>query len=292
MSMLPILVPPSVSGPLDAPALRCISNGKGLQSVAMILLAQRGMIGPMPELILDASLADERSSSAENMLWLRSPNMGVTIPFASVNGGHIQGDLELLTGGWIERMSNPPFFVRNSDGSRGILGRGCTRDYKLRPIWRKLRELLGYGPRSPMPREPIVEMWIGITCDEKHRMAPSAQPWIQNRYPLIEAGWSRHHCDDWIFNAYGIRLKHSGCKACPYTSDEQWLWMQRNQPEDFALAVEVDRLIRRGMPGVEGECFLHDSLLPLDQIDFAARIVTRNGGLLHWSGCAAGMCGL
>lgn len=290
--MLPILVPPSVSGPMPAPRLRCLSNGKGLQSVTMILLAQRGMIGPMPDLILDASLADERSTSAENMAWLQSPNMGVTIPFDSVDGGHIQGDLEQLVGGWIERMANPPFFVKNPDGSRGILGRGCTRDYKLRPIWRKLREVLGYGPRSPMPREPIVEMWIGITRDEKHRMAPSAHPWIRNRYPLIEIGWERHDCDAWVFNEYGVRLKHSGCTHCSYTSDEQWLWIKTNQPADFAAAVVVDRLIRQGMPGIDGECFLHDSLTPLEEIDFEALVTARRGSLLGWSACSAGVCGL
>lgn len=283
---------PTISCALESPRLRVISNGKGLQSVTMILLASRGMIGPMPDVALDAALADERSSSGENMRWLQSQNMGVPIPFASVYGGDIQGDLEQLVGGWIDRMSNPPFFVRNADGTRGILGRGCTRDYKLRPIWRKLREMLGYGPRAPMPREPIVEMWIGITCDEKHRMAPSVHPWIRNRYPLIEAGWYRHDCDDWVWNEYGVRVKHSGCKHCSYTSDEQWLWMKIHQPADFAAAVAVDRLICRGMPGVEGECFLHDSLTPLDAIDFEDLVAAKRGRLLDWSGCGAGMCGI
>lgn len=292
MTALPILVPQSVSAALPDPRLRVISNGKGVQSVTMILLAARGLIGPMPDAIIDAVLDDERTSSAENMAWLQSPNMGITMPFVSSPIGEIQGDLCGLIDGWIERMANPPFFVRNADGSRGILGRGCTRDYKLRAIWRECRKLLSLEPRSPTPRAPVVEMWLGITRDEKHRMAPSAQRWIQNRYPLIEIGWTRADCERWLLDEYGMQLGHSGCRMCPYRSDEEWLEMQERHPADFASAVEIDQLIRTGLPGVDGELFLHDSLQPLGEIDFAKLVTERRGGLLGWAGCSSGVCGI
>ena len=44
--------------------------------------------------------------------------------------------------------------------------------------------------------------------------------------------------------------------------------MQKNYPEDFADAVEVDNLIRHGLKNTEAELFLHKSGVPLRTIDF------------------------
>ena len=44
--------------------------------------------------------------------------------------------------------------------------------------------------------------------------------------------------------------------------------MQKNYPEDFADAVEVDNLIRHGLKNTETELFLHKSAKPLGDINF------------------------
>jgi len=44
--------------------------------------------------------------------------------------------------------------------------------------------------------------------------------------------------------------------------------MQKNYPEDFADAVEVDNLIRHGLKNTEAELFLHKSAKPLGDINF------------------------
>jgi hypothetical protein len=43
--------------------------------------------------------------------------------------------------------------------------------------------------------------------------------------------------------------------------------MRDNDPESWADAVQVDREIRDGMPGVDSQVFVHRSMKPLDQVD-------------------------
>jgi hypothetical protein len=69
---------------------------------------------------------------------------------------------------------------------------------------------------------------------------------------------------------------------CPYHSDEEWQRIQE-VPEDWARAVEVDKALRK--PGtvvnrnMNQLMYMHDSCLPLDQVDFAARIADKQARL-------------
>jgi hypothetical protein len=69
-------------------------------------------------------------------------------------------------------------------------------------------------------------------------------------------------------------------------SDREWRDMKLHRPQEFAEAVEWDRTIRHGLPGLRGEAFVHSSLQPLDQVDF--RNAEDHGQLAM---CDAGGCG-
>jgi hypothetical protein len=60
----------------------------------------------------------------------------------------------------------------------------------------------------------------------------------------------------------------SSCIGCPYHHNDQWKNMQKNYPEDFADAVEVDNLIRNGLKNSEAKLYLHKSAKPLGDINF------------------------
>jgi hypothetical protein len=47
-----------------------------------------------------------------------------------------------------------------------MLYRQCTHDYKVIPIQKKIRELLGIKPRHRVKKGQLVEQWIGISTDE------------------------------------------------------------------------------------------------------------------------------
>ena len=87
-----------------------------------------------------------------------------------------------------------------------------------------------------------------------------------------------------------MKFGHSGCKMCPFRSDEEWLDMQRNHPEDFEEACQYDEAIRHGLPNIKGEGYLHDSLQPWRSINFEKLIAERRGELQLSHYCGGGDC--
>lgn len=149
-----------------------------------------------------------------------------------------------------ERYDDIPWFVENGMGRRQ-----CTKVFKLYPIRRRVRELL--GGKTPAGG---CEMWMGISRDEAHRMKPSSVHYIVNRWPLIEREMSRFDCLRWLERA-GVTAPKSACIGCPYHSDAEWRQMRQLDPTSFVEAIEVSqRLAATGQ-------YMHRSLKPLDQVD-------------------------
>lgn len=177
----------------------------------------------------------------------------------------------------------------------GILRRGCTREYKIEPITARIRNLIGLAKGDIGPREPIVELSIGLTTDELERITTSGQRYIHHRHPLCEPiegypqGMSRGDCIEFL-RRRGIVAPKSRCFFCPFQSDELWRELRDNSPEEFTQAVEFDRAIRDGIRGATTKLYLHSSRLPLDQVDF-----DRPAGLWTVEGLrneCQGVCGL
>ena len=131
-------------------------------------------------------------------------------------------------------------------------------------IQRKIRELLGLTKGQRVPSGTAVELWLGISTDEAIRMKPSRDRWIQNRYPLIEAGMSRKQCIAWWQARYDRPLERSACIGCPYQSRQRWVETKRRWPELFAEAVEIDAKLR-GRLAFAKEPYLHPRRVPLAQ---------------------------
>jgi hypothetical protein len=124
----------------------------------------------------------------------------------------------------------------------GMIRRQCTKDYKIVPIRRKVRELVGLTRRRS-PAHAVVEQWIGISLDQVIRMKPSFEAWQVNRWPLIEQRMSRHDCLRWLArHNYPIPPK-SSCIGCPFHSDAMWRQIRDGDPDAWAEAVAVDHAI-------------------------------------------------
>src|SRR5438876_11182137 len=83
---------------------------------------------------------------------------------------------------------------------------------KIAPIYRCTRELIARRPRIRKTRPPFVEMWVGISAEERDkRCKPSREPWITNRWPLRELGLSRLDCERWLLERYGRVVSKSDC---------------------------------------------------------------------------------
>jgi hypothetical protein len=289
--LLPNLYP-GVSKPLEGARMRFLLLGLGRQSVAMALMAERGLIGPKPDAIIVANMGTAERGWAQDMLrTLQSPNFPLSIPIVEVRGGDLDGDFEAVITGEKKRFSNPPMFVKNDDGSRGRITRGCTFDHKIKRELAIMKEMLGYKPGQWMPDEPIAEQWLGMSMDEVQRMQAPPVDWLVNRYPLIEAGWTVQKCERWLLEEYGLKVRHSGCYFCPFTENRVWLAMQQEAPEEFERACQRDEAMRHNIPNLRQPAFIHDSLQPLRSLDFAKLIRERQGALLD-DVCPEGHCGL
>jgi len=273
----------------DRLRLRVLSLGAGVQSTTLALMAAHGEIGPMPDCAIFADTGWEPRAVREHLAWLMSPNV-LPFPVHIVSAGDIRADL--LRAGAGERWASIPAFTRTAKRGRievGIIGRQCTKDYKIVPIRRKVRALAGLTRRRS-PDHAIVEQWIGISLDELMRMKPSFEAWQVNRWPLIEQRMSRHDCLRWLERHDHTIPPKSACVGCPVHSDMPWREIRDHDPEAWGEAVVVDRAIRTGLRGIRGEVYLHRSAVPLDQADLSTP--ADRGQLDLWGNECEGMCGV
>ena len=99
-------------------------------------------------------------------------------------------------------------------------------------------------------------------------MKPNRVKWIENTFPLIDAGISRQKCIEYIKEA-GFHLPpKSACIGCPYHSDIFWKNLKTKEPVQFQNAVDFDIDIRKHRVSLKNKVYLHRSLRPLGHIDF------------------------
>lgn len=272
--------------------LRLISLGAGVQSTTLALMAAHGEIGPMPDAAIFADTGAEPRAVYEHLAWLSSGNV-LPFPVHVVRDGNLREEIIAAASGTQRNDGRPPFFIKNPDGSRGVLRRQCTQDYKLRPIQAKVRDLLGLAYRARWPKEPVVEQWIGISLDEIQRCKDAEYAAIKNRWPLIERRMRRHDCLLWLERRGYPEPPKSACTFCPYRNNAAWRQLRDSDPEAWAEAIAVDRSIRTpGYVGLVGEADLHQSLMPLELVDFSTREERGEPGFWSFQQECAGMCGV
>lgn len=182
-----------------------------------------------------------------------------------------------------------PVFVLKPNGSKGILQRKCTTDYKITVIQQQIRQLLNIK-RVRKHSSILAETWIGISFDEVDRMKDSRVPWIMHRWPLVDLGMTRQDCLDWMLHHNYPKPPRSACFFCPYHSDAEWIRLKTEEPNEFAKAVEWEKLNQQAASKtiLEGVPFLHSSCVPLDQVGFT----DRNEKMNAFRNECEGMCGV
>ena len=254
----------AISKPIPEAKLRVVSLGAGVQSTTLCLMAAKGKIGPMPDCAIFADTGWEPKQVYEHLDWLEQQ---LPFPIHRVTAGDLRQatiDRKNLAGG---RFASIPFYTEGG----GLGRRQCTREYKVAPIEKKQRELLGFQPRKHIPPNSS-EVWIGISTDEIVRMKDARRKWQRNRWPLIEQRMSRGDCIVWLEkNGFPVPAK-SACIGCPYHNDALWAEMKREDPTSFKDAVYIDNYLRHdGAPskGMAQREFMHSTLKPLEDVKFS-----------------------
>jgi hypothetical protein len=259
----------------------------------MALMAARGEIAPMPDCAIFADTGWEPKAVYEWLAWLKTQ---LPFPVYHVSLGNIKDDLLGTTNSTGQRFTTIPTYTMDAKGNRGMSRRQCTREYKIDPIVKKIRELLGLKKGERAARDVQVVQWIGISWDEMQRMKISGHKYIEHRWPLIEKQMSRRHCLQWMAERQYPKPAKSACLGCPYSTNAQWRNLKDNSPEEWAETVAVDKAIRNGSPKqqarpekVRSKLYLHKDCVPLDEADLST---PEERGQYSFLDECDGMCGV
>jgi len=248
-----------------AAEVRAFSYGGGVQSTAALVLAAEGTIDY--PLFLFANVGDDSEHPA-TLAYVRD----VAMPYAEKHGIEL---VELRS-----RPNGKPTTLLQTlmrEGSRsvdipawmetaGAPGRRtCTKDFKIRRIAAYLKR------RGATGDTPAIT-GLGISLDEWQRMrSDSGIPWQRLDYPLIAQRLDRVGCVAVIERAGLPVPPKSSCWFCPFRPLRYWQEMRRDDPEMFAEAVSLERLLSerhaslsRASGEGRGAVFLTPTLRPLD----------------------------
>jgi hypothetical protein len=267
--------------------LTIISYGGGVQSTAMLVLANRGeLAGYHPDAAIFANVGDDSEHPATNAYVREWAAVVSAIPVIEVQNTDRAGNPRSLRGtieaGTKAGRQNDLIPIYTPEGVP--LSRGCTRDYKIRPIGKWLKS------HGASPETPAI-VCIGISTDEIHRAnRKRAEPYENPVFPLLDLGLNRADCVQLIESAGWPNPGKSSCYFCPFHRPQMWSEMRRDEPELFQSSVELERTMndRRESYGAEPR-YLTRFGKPLDEaIPEAQEMLPLFGA--EWPTCDEGAC--
>ena len=180
------------------------------------------------------------------------------IPFIFLKG--------YATGDWKEGLIS--FYEAKSTVGSKAFRKTCTMRLKINPIYNWLDAYLHeyYGTTVSGNKKAIrqfalnhgkIDVLIGIAKGEESRAGTneeSKQRWmreaINKRYPLIDIGYDRQACQDYISGlGYAIPMP-SNCILCPFMSKQELLYLYRVHPEWYYkwVKLEQNKIDKFGLP--------------------------------------------
>lgn len=254
---------PLLSRALLNPTLRVVSFGGGIQSWAMLVAADKGLLGPKPDF---AILGDTGDESDAMWAYYEAHRAKVSTDIIVVTRGnimeHIRRSKAEADG---KQIATLPYYLE----AGGQMMRTCTASFKIDAVTQQIRQLLGVPKGARVPKDTLVEVWVGFSMDEKKRAGGyPAELWQEVRYPLLELDWTRGACERFLIeNGFPVPAR-SRCIICPYRSDESWRTLDA---DEFEHACRTDEMLREGGTpprGYESLPYLHRERKPLREVDF------------------------
>ncbi len=264
--------------PIPEIVLTTLSLGCGLQSSTIAEMIVEGKL-PRVDVALFADTGDEPDYVYVQRDYLKERLASVDIPLVTVLEDSIIDVIYRAKG----RFASIPAYTL-IDGKKGKLRRQCTREYKITPIERYIRQWLlkrGHAKKTKAGKIYVTKSktkvitHIGFTTSEALRMKPSRLGWQQFGWPLIDLGMSNSDCINWL-KKHGLPVpQKSSCRICPFHKKSYWKEMRDKRPGDWQHVIEVDNFLRgegkkRFPASLRGELYLYKDAIPLEDVDFSA----------------------
>lgn len=274
-----------------------LNLGAGVQSTALYLLAREPDSKLRFDLAIFADTGEEPASVYAHLDHLKSldrPEIRVR------SAGKLGDDLIHGRNSTGQRFVSIPAFTVNENGKVGMVRRQCTSEYKIETVNRAIRrELLGLKPRQRVPKDVVVHQYFGISTDEAARAERAKKRFAGIKHtvphwPLIEMGWSRKDCVEYLRGKLPYETPKSSCVFCPFKTNQSWRYMKQTDPAGWNRAVEIDAALRDkdsvATRGFRQQLYVHRSCVPLPLIDFDTLVPSTLDPMA--TGECHGMCGL
>lgn len=198
---------------------KILSLGGGVQSTAMFYLGLSGVM-ERPDFVVFADTGSEQKHTLDTVENIQRICREESIGFRRVTSEHYPIHEYYIGKGLVPQIKNVQ----------------CTDRFKIRPINKFVREIADESKPKPW-----VEMWLGITTDEIHRMRENPRKYVKNRFPLIEMGWTRNQCEAYLRREHPeLVVEKSGCWHCHYQSAHKWAKLARESPELFQISRKME----------------------------------------------------
>lgn len=270
------------------PDLTTLSLGAGLQSSTIVEMVVEGLLSK-PDLVIFADTGDEPQYVYNQVDYLDKRLQTIGLRVTIVNNSNMVEDLYTPGRRFVAlpvfslfRTQIKGFGLTSENLRKVRLKRQCTREYKIQPIEKCIREKLlelNLAKRTTDNRIFVdkgtqVEAWLGISLDEAERIKPSRVKFIEFVYPLINLHYTKDDCADWlIYNNLPIPQK-SSCIRCPFHNNAYYLNMKTTRPDEWERVVNFDHDLRNGRlrlkESTKGELFMHQNCIPLEQVKFSS----------------------
>lgn len=257
---------------------RVLNLGAGVQSTTLYLMSLDGTEPEVPrfDVAIFADTQEEPDDVYKHLDWLDSlggpPILRVTagkLGDALDKGTDADGYARTDGGHYI----SIPAFTKHPDGRMGAVQRQCTKDFKVVPIERAIRQqVFGAEPGRPIPKDQICVQYMGLSYDEPRRVIRVKERFLAKpknwkvEFPLWDMEMTRGDCAAYLKKRVPHQVPRSACVFCPFKKDEEWRLLRDHDPKGWARAVEVDRVCRTGT-GLDAERYLHRQCVPLPQVD-------------------------
>lgn len=239
--------------------VRVISTGGGVQSTAMLVLAAQGEIDYRTALFCNVGDDSENPATLEYLERYAKPYCDLHgIELIELQTKLRDGTTDTIVKR-LERQKRTVHIPMRMSGNGAPGNRSCTFDFKIKQVakWTKAHGATVDHPAS---------VALGISIDEYQRMKSSTVPHQVSDYPLIDRRLSRQDCMALIAGAGLPVPPKSSCFFCPFATPVYWSRLRKNEPELFAKAVELERMVnaKRDAMGRD-EMWMSSALKPLDE---------------------------
>ncbi len=190
-----------------------LSYGGGVNTAAlMIYLIKKRM--PL-DMVVFADLGSELPETYEHIKIAEDYLEKHDIPFKTIK-------VDVAGGGLYEGCSRRKVIPSQ-------MWRWCTRDYKVRPIFRFYKTLGSH-----------VYQYLGIDYGEIQRVKKSIEDYVTNLFPLVDAKIDREGCIK-LIEKEGLPVPvKSGCFFCPFNNLDRWKYIYDYHGNLFKKAMKLE----------------------------------------------------